>query len=163
MADAMNKHKDADVMVNFASLRSAYDSTIETMNFPQVIDLAGSLANVGFLSGNFTRHTHLFSGVCRSAQSPLLPKVFPKIWPESWFWWPTRRTWRSSVRPLSVAWSQVVSKLATPAEWWTIFCIRSYTDLESELNHFWLSHIILINIPILSSTENMPPKLSLYL
>lgn len=36
MADAMNKHKDADVMVNFASLRSAYDSTVETMNFPQV-------------------------------------------------------------------------------------------------------------------------------
>lgn len=35
----MSKHKDADVMVNFASLRSAYDSTIETMNFPQVTTL----------------------------------------------------------------------------------------------------------------------------
>ena len=32
----MNKHKTADVMINFASLRSAYDSTIETLNFPQV-------------------------------------------------------------------------------------------------------------------------------
>lgn len=32
----MNKHKTADVMVNFASLRSAYDSTVETLSFPQV-------------------------------------------------------------------------------------------------------------------------------
>lgn len=36
MEDAMNKHKDADVLVNFASLRSAYESTIETMTYPQV-------------------------------------------------------------------------------------------------------------------------------
>lgn len=40
MADAMSKHKDADVLVNFASLRSAYDSTIETMNFPQIRTIA---------------------------------------------------------------------------------------------------------------------------
>lgn len=33
----MNKHKDTDVMVNFASLRSAFESTVETMNFPQVL------------------------------------------------------------------------------------------------------------------------------
>ncbi|NEU33996.1 ATP citrate synthase, partial [bacterium LRH843] len=32
MADAMTKHKEADVLVNFASLRSAYDSTLETLN-----------------------------------------------------------------------------------------------------------------------------------
>lgn len=36
MADAMKKHPDADVVINFASLRSAYDSTIETLNFPQI-------------------------------------------------------------------------------------------------------------------------------
>ena len=36
MADAMKKHPDADVMVNFASLRSAYDSTLEAMNYPQI-------------------------------------------------------------------------------------------------------------------------------
>jgi succinyl-CoA synthetase alpha subunit len=36
MEDAMTKHRDADVLVNFASLRSAYESTIETMNYPQV-------------------------------------------------------------------------------------------------------------------------------
>lgn len=36
MEDAMNKHKDADVLVNFASLRSAYESTMETLNYPQV-------------------------------------------------------------------------------------------------------------------------------
>lgn len=36
MADAMKKHPEVDVLINFASLRSAYDSTIETMSFAQV-------------------------------------------------------------------------------------------------------------------------------
>ncbi|KAL0277266.1 UNVERIFIED_CONTAM: hypothetical protein PYX00_004614 [Menopon gallinae] len=40
MEDAMNKHKNADVLVNFASLRSAYDSTIETLNYPQIRTIA---------------------------------------------------------------------------------------------------------------------------
>lgn len=41
MSEAMNKHPDADVMINFASLRSAYDATIEAMSFPQVRIRAG--------------------------------------------------------------------------------------------------------------------------
>ncbi|XP_064111503.1 ATP-citrate synthase-like [Macrobrachium nipponense] len=40
MADAMKKHPDADVLINFASLRSAYDSTIDTLAFPQVRTIA---------------------------------------------------------------------------------------------------------------------------
>jgi ATP citrate (pro-S)-lyase len=36
MKEAMQKHREVDVMVNFASLRSAYDATIEAMNFDQV-------------------------------------------------------------------------------------------------------------------------------
>ena len=36
MADAMKKHGDADVLINFASLRSAYDATVEALSFPQV-------------------------------------------------------------------------------------------------------------------------------
>jgi len=36
MSDAMRKHPEVDVLINFASLRSAYDSTVETMNYPQV-------------------------------------------------------------------------------------------------------------------------------
>ena len=36
MADAMKKHPEVDVLINFASLRSAYDSTMETMNYTQV-------------------------------------------------------------------------------------------------------------------------------
>lgn len=32
----MKKHPRADVLINFASLRSAFDSTIETMTYPQV-------------------------------------------------------------------------------------------------------------------------------
>ncbi|KAL0179817.1 hypothetical protein M9458_025259, partial [Cirrhinus mrigala] len=35
MADAMKKHPDVDVLINFASLRSAFDSTMETMQYPQ--------------------------------------------------------------------------------------------------------------------------------
>ncbi|XP_022904967.2 ATP-citrate synthase isoform X1 [Onthophagus taurus] len=40
MNDAMTKHPDADVMVNFASLRSAYQSTVETMDHPQIRTIA---------------------------------------------------------------------------------------------------------------------------
>lgn len=36
MADAFKKHSDADVLVNFASLRSAYDSTMEALEFSQI-------------------------------------------------------------------------------------------------------------------------------
>ncbi|XP_078501561.1 ATP-citrate synthase isoform X2 [Lissotriton helveticus] len=40
MADAMRKHPEVDVLINFASLRSAYDSTVETMNYPQIHTIA---------------------------------------------------------------------------------------------------------------------------
>ena len=40
MKDAMKKHPDADVMVTFASLRSAYESTVETLQFPQIRTIA---------------------------------------------------------------------------------------------------------------------------
>ncbi|KAJ4440235.1 hypothetical protein ANN_08374 [Periplaneta americana] len=40
MEDAMTKHREADVVVNFASLRSAYESTIEAMNYPQIRTIA---------------------------------------------------------------------------------------------------------------------------
>lgn len=32
----MKKHPDVDVLISFASLRSAFDSTMETMQYPQV-------------------------------------------------------------------------------------------------------------------------------
>lgn len=40
MAEAMKKHPDADVMVSFASLRSAYESTLETLEHPQIRTIA---------------------------------------------------------------------------------------------------------------------------
>ena len=41
MGDALNKHKDVDVLVNFASLRSAYESSMEVVNdFPQIRTIA---------------------------------------------------------------------------------------------------------------------------
>lgn len=36
MAEAMTRHPDVDVMVNFASLRSAFDATMETLKYPQI-------------------------------------------------------------------------------------------------------------------------------
>lgn len=36
MSDSMNKHPEASVLVNFASLRSAYESTMEALQFPQI-------------------------------------------------------------------------------------------------------------------------------
>lgn len=41
MSEAINKHKDVDVLVNFASLRSAYESSMEVINdFPQIRTIA---------------------------------------------------------------------------------------------------------------------------
>ena len=40
MADAMRKHPEADTLISFASLRSAYDSAVEAMSFPQVRTVA---------------------------------------------------------------------------------------------------------------------------
>jgi ATP citrate (pro-S)-lyase len=36
----MEKHPDVDVVVNFASSRSVYGSTMELMNFPQIRTIA---------------------------------------------------------------------------------------------------------------------------
>lgn len=38
MSDCMQKHPAADVLISFASLRSAYESTIETLTYKQVRD-----------------------------------------------------------------------------------------------------------------------------
>ncbi|KAL9916593.1 ATP-citrate synthase isoform 2-T7 [Glossina fuscipes fuscipes] len=40
MSDAVTRHKEVDVMVNFASLRSAYESTMEVLDFPQIRTVA---------------------------------------------------------------------------------------------------------------------------
>lgn len=40
MEDTMKKHPDASVLVNFASLRSAYETSVEALKFPQIRCLA---------------------------------------------------------------------------------------------------------------------------
>uniref|UniRef100_A0A3B3X3V6 ATP-citrate synthase n=1 Tax=Poecilia mexicana TaxID=48701 RepID=A0A3B3X3V6_9TELE len=40
MSDAMRKHPDVDVLISFASLRSAFESTMETMQYPQIRTIA---------------------------------------------------------------------------------------------------------------------------
>lgn len=36
ISEAVKKHPDVDILVNFASLRSAYDATIEALNLNHV-------------------------------------------------------------------------------------------------------------------------------
>ena len=36
MSEAVSKHPEADVLVNFASLRSAYEATVEAISFDKV-------------------------------------------------------------------------------------------------------------------------------
>lgn len=36
MSEAVKKHPEADILINFASLRSAFDATMEAMTFDQV-------------------------------------------------------------------------------------------------------------------------------
>ena len=36
MSEAVKKHPEVDILVNFASLRSAYDATLEALNFNHV-------------------------------------------------------------------------------------------------------------------------------
>ena len=48
MEDAITKHPDADVLVSFASLRSAYESTMEAMQYKQV-----SVDYLAFFLGSF--------------------------------------------------------------------------------------------------------------
>ena len=36
MSEAVAKHPEADVLVNFASLRSAYEASVEAMTYKQV-------------------------------------------------------------------------------------------------------------------------------
>lgn len=40
MSEAFKRHPDADVLVNFASLRSAFEATMETMQYPQIRTIA---------------------------------------------------------------------------------------------------------------------------
>jgi len=40
VGDACKKHPDVDVLVNFASLRSAYDSTLDALEYPQIRTIA---------------------------------------------------------------------------------------------------------------------------
>lgn len=59
MEDAMNKNPTADVLINFASLRSAYESTTDTMKFPQVSVLLDDF--LYFLNRYFLRYFQIYA------------------------------------------------------------------------------------------------------
>ena len=54
MDDAMKNHADADVLVSFASLRSAYDSTMEAMEYSQVKLVYNTIENVSVDEKNYS-------------------------------------------------------------------------------------------------------------
>ena len=41
MTEAVKKHPEADILINFASLRSAYDASMEALDFNQVGSVQG--------------------------------------------------------------------------------------------------------------------------
>ncbi|KAK7109151.1 ATP-citrate synthase-like [Littorina saxatilis] len=53
MDDCMKKHPEADVLISFASLRSAYESTMETLNYKQIRTIAIIAEGI---PENMTRH-----------------------------------------------------------------------------------------------------------
>jgi ATP citrate (pro-S)-lyase len=56
MVEAITKHSQADVLVNFASLRSAYDSSLEVLEFPQIRTIAIIAEGI---PENFTRKLNM--------------------------------------------------------------------------------------------------------
>ena len=94
MSDAMKKHTKADVLVSFASLRSAYESTLEAMEYPQVkkkkLSISKSLESKRLLSVAHVLLTCdkcsalvLFNLSLRFARLPLSLKVSQRISPEN--------------------------------------------------------------------------------
>lgn len=53
LSEGMKNHPDVDVVINFASMRSAYDSTLEVMAFPQIRTIAIIAEGI---PENLTRH-----------------------------------------------------------------------------------------------------------
>lgn len=64
MSEAMRRHPDAHVMVSFASLRSAYESTLNALSHPQVFDadIAVQLSIArGFVTFFIIHSSHFFA------------------------------------------------------------------------------------------------------
>ena len=55
MSDCMQKHPAADVLISFASLRSAYESTLETLSYKQVRDPWDACMKLQFLLALFVK------------------------------------------------------------------------------------------------------------
>ena len=47
MSEAVKKHPEVDILINFASLRSAFDATMEAMSFNQVKERGGVGGGMG--------------------------------------------------------------------------------------------------------------------
>ena len=62
MSEAVKKHPEADVLINFASLRSAYDATMEAMTFDKVKDTHARART--------HTHTHTHTHTCTHSSAP---------------------------------------------------------------------------------------------
>lgn len=124
MEDAMTKHRDADVLVNFASLRSGYESTMETMNYPQVLPiLRATLISTNYFGNNF-----------RSKLLRSLPREFLRTWRGNSSRQLNRRAFQLLAQPPWEESSLAASKLETPEAWWTTSCTQNSTDLAGTVH-----------------------------
>ena len=72
----MKKHPTADVLVNFASLRSAYDSTLEAMNYSQIRTIAIIAEGTTSISFSFL----IMSQVQKTSEIEKSPQLILNFW-----------------------------------------------------------------------------------
>ena len=116
MSEAFKRHPDADVLVNFASLRSAYEATMETMQYPQV-------CRSTFIHWNCIS---TFVDIRRSKLLQLLLKGSRRTRLKYLSMRHRRGVWSSLVQQQLVASNLVVLRSAILGEWliiyWTLNC-----------------------------------------
>jgi ATP citrate (pro-S)-lyase len=100
---AMAKHSDVDTVVNFASSRSVYQSTMELMEYPQIKSIA--IIAEGVPERVSSAHATLTQECWTDSCSFSAPERFSTL--------PRRRASPSLARPRSVASSPAPSRSAT--------------------------------------------------
>lgn len=82
----MRKHPDVDVVISFASLRSAFDSTMEVMHYSQV-----EKGQTVCMNKSLGLLLTCLCACSRSTPLPSLQKAFLKLRQESWSRWLMRK------------------------------------------------------------------------
>lgn len=107
VSNAIAKHPDVDVVVNFASSRSVYSSTMELMENPQIKTIAIIAEGVPERVSRRARSL----GTQNPRKADMICSALVRLRT-----WPRRRVSPSSAPPPSAASSPAASRLATPVE-----------------------------------------------